>query len=274
VLVRRLRGSWSTHWEAVFCGVTPVGTPKRPGGRGVGGAILGYLTVIQPRKIKIKTLLTPLSSGAIHIIMKNIPDPIPYGQGLYVLAHEPSKSLYVGSSTNLKGRAYEWKAALKAGKFEHPVDEWEFRLIKRTENMTYQQLRDAELKLMDMARSRGFRLLNRMSPQTHHRFTLDGIEGSATFHACRLGKNPSHVIGKLKRGYTPEQALGLTTSPHDPRESAIAQMPTKITHEGKPITYEEAANILGCQRDTIRERAKRLRRKTPDLTEIPLNTLR
>jgi hypothetical protein len=206
--------------------------------------------------------------------MKNTPDPIPNGHGLYLLIHARTQSVYVGSSTNLRGRAYEWKAALKRGQFGHPHHEWEFRVVRRTEGLSYRELREAEAQLIESARSAGMNVLNKVAPPIHYRFTVDGIEGSATFHATRLGLNPTKVPDKLRRGYTIEQALGREPSPvHDPRQEHIDAMATKIIHDGRYITIAEAAELLGRSREGLKDTLTKRRKRGP-LPEIELHQLR
>lgn len=205
--------------------------------------------------------------------MKTQPNPLPQGQGIYCLVHRATNSLYVGSSTNLRGRAYEWRAALKRGCFPHPVDEWEFVVVERTEGMTYNELRRREIECIERARSRGCKLLNQQTPAAMLRFVVDGLEGSATFHACRLGKNPSKIIEKLRRGDTIEQALGRAVRGYDPRENTLAMMPVTVTYEGKPVTYAEAANLTGRSSNALKGHIRRVRLRSPDRKEFILENL-
>lgn len=204
--------------------------------------------------------------------MKTQPNPVPQGQGIYCLIHRPTGSLYVGSSVNLRGRAYEWLAALKRGYFSHPHEEWEFVVVERTEGVGYNELRQREIELIEHARARGQKLLNRQTPAVTYRFLVDGLEGSATFHACRLGMNPSKVVDKLRRGYTIKQALNREPSGYDERQNTLDMMPVKIIHNGEPVTYAEAKKIAGGA-SNIKAKVKRLRARHPQLSEILLENL-
>lgn len=221
--------------------------------------------------------------------MKTEPAPLPHGHGVYALVHTPTQRVYIGSSTDLRNRAYEWAAALKGRRkplhFEvGDPDDWVMKILKRTEGMTHQELRDLEAKAITRARDKGMQVLNQQAPASKAVYTVDGLTGSATFHATRLGKTPSHVVDKLHRNYTIEQALGLAPAPEydhsiylnseEARQHAISMMPVKITHEGKDITYAEAAAHVSRSVGGIRESLKRRRRRDPELKTLELDDLR
>lgn len=210
------------------------------------------------------------------------PNPIPHAQGVYALVHRPSQSVYIGSSIGLRGRAAEWKSALKKRNHrlrqldfpDHPLDEWEFRVIKITDGVTYEELRELETAAIKSARDKGMAVLNKNVPATHHHFEIDGLKGSATFHANRLGKNPSMVTEKLRRGFSIQQALGLEERPFDHRAHHISQMPVKIIDEGgDPITYAEAAEKTKRSQNAIKEACRYIRSKNQDIEKIDLNVL-
>jgi hypothetical protein len=214
--------------------------------------------------------------------MKLTPNPIPHAQGVYALVHRPSQSVYIGSSIGLRGRAAEWKSALKHRNHrlrqldfpDHPLDEWEFRVLKITDGVTYEQLRELEAEAIKTARDKQMVVLNKNTPATHHHFEVQGFKGSATFHANRLGKNPSMVTEKLRRGFTIEQALGLEDRVFDHRAHYLSQMPVPIVDEdGNHITYSEAAEITGRSQQAIKDACKFLRAKKEDLKKIHVSEL-
>lgn len=215
--------------------------------------------------------------------MKLSPDPIPHGHGIYALIHHTSQSIYIGSSTNLRARMIEWRSAFRRGDAKmqrFPTqnhDDYEFRLLKRTEGMTYQQLRDIEAEVINKARGQGMNVLNIVAPMVATIHELDGLIGSATFHATRLGKNPATIIEKLKRGYTIAQATGKEPAPpprmsnYDHRNQAIAQMPIKlIAADGSLLTYAETGKLQNRSAEAVREWVKRQRKQNPTLKEIRL----
>lgn len=205
--------------------------------------------------------------------MKKIPNPVPQGHGIYCLVHPKTASLYVGSSTNLRARSHVWNTALKRGHFEYPAEEWEFRVLERTEGLSYTDLRTREMQLIEHARTKKIKLLNTRSPVVSMRFVVDGLDGSPTFHACRLGKSPNGVVDKLKRGYSIEQALEASPSHYNEREATLAAMPIKITLAGNPLTYSEAANTLGCAKSTLKAKIKQYRIENSTVSELPLEVL-
>jgi predicted GIY-YIG superfamily endonuclease len=195
--------------------------------------------------------------------LRSIPSPLPVGHGIYLLKHEPTKSLYVGSSTNLRDRLYQWRRDIKRGYPGFPtgpMNDWLFQLVERTEGMTYQELRSKEYCMIDKIKKAGLPVLNRQAPQVITRIDMDGLQGSVIFHATRLGKSPKGVYEKLKKGYSVEEALGLTPrtpSDYDHRQAALDTMRIQITHEGNRLTYGEAAALLGCRPETLKERVWR-----------------
>jgi hypothetical protein len=209
--------------------------------------------------------------------MKTIPDPVPNGHGTYILVHKPTKSIYIGSTTDLRGRSYEWRHDLKTPPLYFPQtdrDAWEFRVVEVVPGIDYSAAKKKEKALVETAKLKGMNVLNLRTPFPKDRYTVDGIDGSATFHATRLGHSPQKVLDKLKRGYTITQALKLEAAPFfDHRQHAINQMPIKITQGGRHITYKEAAPVLGVSPDTVRERLKKYCRQNPTSTEVTLENL-
>lgn len=212
--------------------------------------------------------------------MKKIPASLPQGHAIYCLFHRGSRTAYIGSTTNIVGRAYEWSSVLKGNASrqrpaqfpDYPVDEWTFKVMRRTEGMSYNELRALEEDLIGKCQEQGLTLLNRLIPTPKATFTVDGLEGSATFHACRLGISPNKVINKLKRGCSIEEALSQKEFDH--RQQAIDAMGTKIVHEGKYITMTEATLILGRSTQGIRNNLQTKRKRNPNLKEVPLEALR
>lgn len=217
--------------------------------------------------------------------MKLTPDPTPQGHGIYTLIHRASESIYIGSSTNLRARMIEWRSAFRRGDQKvqrfpsQNHDDYEFRVLKRTEGCTHQELRGAEAEYIEKAKAAGIRVMNVISPAVSMIYTLDGLSGSATFHASRLGKNPSYVINKMRRGYSLAQALSIEPPPppkqstFDARAAAINAMPTKLMHNGTPVTYAEAVTLTGKSANGVREKMKRLRKKDPTITTIDVAEL-
>lgn len=213
--------------------------------------------------------------------MELIPNPIPQGQGVYALLHRPTKSLYVGSSTNLRQRVSQWRRELATRSHprlreypQGPLTEWTFKVLQRSEGMTHQQLLELEQQVLDSARTRGVPVLNRTVPGTRYNFIHGGIYGSATFHATRLGLNPAGVTEKLRRGYTFEEAIGEEKVEYDWRAAAINAMPVKIIGpDGHPMTYKEVSTLCNRHVETIRAEVSRARRRR-DITEVNVQEIR
>jgi hypothetical protein len=48
----------------------------------------------------------------------------------------------------------------------------------------------------------------------------------------------------------------------------------RLTCEGKPITFQKGADLLGCRYDTLKKRLATLRKTRPNLTEVTVEQLR
>ncbi len=150
--------------------------------------------------------------------MNTYPDPVPRGHGVYCLVHPRTASIYVGSSTDLRARAYVWHDHLRKGKLGHPAEEWEFRVIERTEGMTYAQLRAREDELLQHVMKKGMTVLNKVKPAASCFFTVDGLHGSLSFHAARKGMIPKTVRRRLDKGMTIEEALSFGPTRKPPKK--------------------------------------------------------
>lgn len=152
--------------------------------------------------------------------MKHIPSPLPDAQGVYVLSHPKTQSIYVGSTSSLRDRAYNWQANFK--KFKIPgnfpaldADEYEFRVIKQTDGLTPIELRKLELTAIKRADAAGVKVLNPPPKvQPHENWEIY-------------------------------------------KDRAIAHMPVQIMYEGRAISYTEAAQLLGLAVSTVKTKMRK-----------------
>lgn len=185
--------------------------------------------------------------------MLKSPQDVPHLPGCYALIHRAGGICFVGASKDLHQRWIVWRSILsrslasqrRRGFPDLPVGEWEFKIVLAREGLTDVELQACVDATMAKALRQGLRLLNRGA-------------------------------GPLERR---DEQNASTGSVFDPRAHALSLMPVPIIDtDGEPLTYAEAAKLLGRAADTVKISAKRLRERmeragTP-LARIELEQLR
>lgn len=169
--------------------------------------------------------------------MKTYPlTPPPRLPGLYALKHRPTGKLYIGRTIDLQRRYAEWKNAVNTGLG-----------IKST----------LLAKMFSDCPADGWEYVVLQEIPGADEQTLADRESKAI---DRLGQRAPHLLLNTL-------AAAVRVSPHPASR-------TVLTHEGKPITYAQAALALGCSQKQVQKRTARWRAKgVSHLTLDQLKTL-
>lgn len=213
-------------------------------------------------------------------------DPtLPNEPGAYAVVHtDPLKQIksvaYVGVCKNLRQRASMWEYHLREADANpeyrvpvrdfprHPADQWVFM------HSTANGEGGAEEALRAFLESQGIEILNEKS-RVRRTYVIQGIDASLGTHAERLNLQPTLVYSKVKRGFTPEQALGLEPVEYeaDKRDRAIRMMPVKIlSNGGGYLTYDEA-QVERPSVGNIRSKLVKWRKANPTAAEVKLSDI-
>jgi hypothetical protein len=203
--------------------------------------------------------------------MKRAP-VIPATPGVFVVLHAKARVAYVGKAKDLRQRAAMWAYHLKNPKVAKttrvrklpvlPFDEWEYLAFPGGDEVNVRATLDG----------RGVEIINPKS-RTRTTYVVEGVEGTLMDHARRYNKPWASVYKRVERGMTPEEALGLTGEPADPREQHIEMMKVKIvTDSGGWVTYDEACQMRPELGD-VRLKVSKWRKANPDATEVKLSNL-
>jgi hypothetical protein len=198
--------------------------------------------------------------------------------GVFALMHQPSATVYINRAANLRHRALVWAAHLARMEADpdyhppakmfprHPAAEWQLWV-------DHANALDAVRKLFA---DDGWKVLNDVRPVNRLDCVQDGTTHTDTVrgHAKRVGLPVTTVYKRLERGYTLEQALGLSPlSPQDSRDRAIELMKLKIvTDDGGFVTYDEALQMRPELGD-IRTKLKKMRLRHPDVVQVLLKEI-
>jgi hypothetical protein len=181
--------------------------------------------------------------------VKTFPLTTPETPGVYALIHRGSGTCFVGPSDNLRQRQTVWRSLLRRGKAsdrvkgfpDHPMEEWEFKIIQASEGLTREQMEELVDQTIRRALRQGLKVINRAAraPEMRER------------HAALF----------------------------DARLHALKLMPVPILDEaGNAMTYAEAAAATGRSVDSVKDVAKRIRLKAEQtvliLDKITLEQIR
>jgi hypothetical protein len=157
---------------------------------------------------------------------------IPELPGVYVLIHRATMTCFVGATGCLRQRRTVWRSIMSRGEAskrrrgfpDHPVEQWEFKIIEAGEHLTTEQLAEITCRTIERAQRQGFIVVNRAA-----------------------------------RPPQPQQER----QSYDWRAHALGLMPVPILDEaGRPVTYAEAAELMGRTVETVKEAAKRVRSRS------------
>jgi hypothetical protein len=147
----------------------------------------------------------------------------PRSPGVYVLKHEPTQRLYVGSSSNLHSRFNEWRQLIQLGGQARGkaladvmkgtlIEDWTFWVVAVTPSA-------------EQAR-------------THEMDVINGIEM----------RSPGILLN----------SIGLRAS--KPKKEGCVQGSVLVLG-GVEVDYSEAARYLGCEKESLRKRMAKYRAK-------------
>lgn len=195
--------------------------------------------------------------------------------GIYALRHKPSGKFYIGSTNDFTNRWYAWKSTMRRNVSGLPPairltsidpNDWELLPLHVCE-ATPSVLAKMEQLAIDAAVARApDRVLNILPVWRADDGGLLVGDRRQTYAmwSRETGISGKTIASRVRAGWTPEQAVGFASPPDNDavyRGRALAAMRVRIIgHDSQPLTLAETASILGCNRETLRERLQKYKR--------------